>query len=384
MNLEKRTSRQDNNLLLGLIIMTGVTIFSDTLFEVYTDYSLYVISVFVMLFLLLNKVISGRLLLFLSIFTIYLFCSLLYNGGGIGSIVTVALFFLLLYCFTKLKIIRISKNPVVIFSIAMIFYLFIRSFAYGQDFDYYRNNSINPNSMGMFLIYCCMLLFSVLNFRNSVNKLFAVGVVAMAFVALGNYSARGSMLSLLFFLILNVIFSRRVSKRVLLVVVIVIIVVGLAFPFVYLSLYRNDVNFELFGKSLYTGREVIWDSMLDELNQNYMNWLFGLGSKAELWEGHSLNVHNNYFAVLVNFGIVGFVLYYGFLFTMIAKTASIIDEFACAKKLLFMFISGSLLLGFFEVTTLWIPIYPFVCFSLGGAYSFYHNKCTVPVGKERI
>ena len=73
-------------------------------------------------------------------------------------------------------------------------------------------------------------------------------------------------------------------------------------------MYTNNVQFELLGKSLYTGRVDIWINAENNLNNNITALLFGLGSKSNLFLNHDLNLHNNYLGIIVNFGLIGFII----------------------------------------------------------------------------
>lgn len=354
-----------------LIVIAGISLIHKNLFNLYTEISMYLMLLASFALVLLDKKVSRRFLLFGSVFIIYLVGSVFYNGGGFGSLVTVLLFLLMLYNYTKLDIESSTHKLLKSFFILLIIYLFAISFMYAKDFYYYRYNAINQNTMGMFVIYSFMAWYALTNINTFRKKIGTLAILLIALLALFNYSSRGSTIALLFYVVLNVVFRKGVSRKAIMTVTIFIIICGMAFPFVYLILYRSNINFLLFGKSLYTGREAIWNNMFNALNQGAANWLFGLGSKATLWTGHSLNVHNDFFAILVNFGAIGLVLYYGFLITFISRIASVANQNLYAKKLLFMYLASVLMLGCFEVTTLWIPIYPMVCFSLGGAYNIY-------------
>ena len=123
------------------------------------------------------------------------------------------------------------------------------------------------------------------------------------------------------------------------------------------SSYKNDIDITIMGKSLYTGREIIWSNMYDALSENVVNWFFGLGSDVSLWGDRTLNVHNNYFAVIVDFGVIGFLIFYVYIFK---KMGFVNEKESTCKKLLFSFIAYVFLLGVTEVTTMYSVTYSLV------------------------
>ena len=109
---------------------------------------------------------------------------------------------------------------------------------------------------------------------------------------------------------------------------------------------------------MYSGREAIWLNFFNIVFDNVNNFLFGLGSKAELWENHRLNLHNNYLAIFTNFGLVGFLLYYGFLFKEILNISKNknLKNYHLSSLLGFLSV---LFYGFIEVTTFWFIMFFF-------------------------
>jgi len=134
-------------------------------------------------------------------------------------------------------------------------------------------------------------------------------------------------------------------------------------------LYNTGYSLEMFGKPLYTGREELWLNMFTLLKNNTVAFVFGMGSQTVLWE-NDLNVHNNFFNIIVNFGMIGYALYYIFILSYITKLAKYIQQKTVRKPLL-MFVCAVLLLGFSETTSLWSVIFPFAYFGLIVANSKY-------------
>src|SRR5699024_5073584 len=115
------------------------------------------------------------------------------------------------------------------------------------------------------------------------------------------------------------------------------------------------VQITLWNKSLYTGREVLWSDMLRYLSQSWKTWLFGVGSNG--YQGNQdLNIHNDYFAAIFNFGIVGFVIFEMWTFKYIRRAlCNIADKERVAWFC--MFVCVAFVLGITETTTHWSTIF---------------------------
>lgn len=156
-------------------------------------------------------------------------------------------------------------------------------------------------------------------------------------------------MALLVFL-LSSLFIKSIKKNIKFIIV-VLTFVGILFPVIYYVLYLNNVNLNFMEKSLFTGREMIWGNAFNEMAANEVKLILGLGSKANLWEGHNLNMHNNFLGVIVNYGIIGFVCVFYCLATKIINMFVKGTKEQCKNyiiAIIMIYISGM-----FETTLLW-------------------------------
>lgn len=374
MMVSQKKERLSQILFLLLIFIAGISVVTKETYALYDQVSLYIMALFSVGLTALNFRFSKQYWIFVALFSAYLIGSILYNGGGMGSVVTSVISVLMLYCFFSFQPDQISVHILEIFSVVGILFLFGLSFPYGNDYDYYAHQAINPNVLGMFLIYFFMMGCSITTAKPLVQRIVIPILLVLVAIGLYHYGSRGSMLALGLFVVLNLIPKKFMTKRMVIIAACAVIVLGILFPLVYVLLFRNGVEFRIFGKSFFTGRQKIWDNMFNKLNESPLNWLFGIGSNQILWDGAKMNVHNNYFAVLVNSGVIGLLLYYGFLLTVFIKAAGGLQSNERTRRLLYMFISSVLLLGVFEITTLWTTTYPFAFFGLGTAYGLTQRE----------
>lgn len=373
MCVDKQRTRNINIFLLIPIFLCAVCTFSKWTFNIYDSLSLYIILFFTGFTMFVNRKILRSYLIFILFLVLYLPISVFFNNGGLGSVITLISTIFMIYMYSHITLTDRTCRFLVILSTVAIVYLFIRSFGYALDFYYYKSYYLNPNTVGMCLIYFYMIRSIVNQSKSKMHKIETLLLFVLVVIGVQNCSSRGSLLALLFFVVLNLVPKRVITRKNVILISIIIISLGILFPFVYLGLYRNNVQFELFGKSIYTGRETIWNNMFELLDQSSLNWLFGIGSDEVLMSGKELNVHNDYFSVIVNYGLIGLISYYGFVLAIIVKASKYVQNSRFAKVSIIAFITSVLLLGFFEVTTLWSAMYPLSLFSIGTLY----GRCVV-------
>lgn len=369
----KSQSKSERGIISGafpIIILLFVTLFSivnKRLFYEYTNYALYInmlISCGGFIFL---KGVKKTTVIYLLLVTVYLLISIMVSDGGFGSVVTFLVPLFLFIYLSKANFTIAQMKLVRCMCVVLFLYEIYYSLRYAENYRLYALSDINPNTIGMYIMFSFMIWSSLADLKNKVSRIFFFIGLFLALYGMYNCESRGTSFALLTYSLFLVIPSKFISAKRIMLATIVITVVGTAFPFIYIALYKNNINFEMFGKTLYTGREGIWLNMFEAMNDNFSAQIFGLGSKIELWEEHSLNVHNNYFNIIVNFGIIGFVLYFYF----ILKVMSVISrqyKDSTVYKFSMMFVSSVLLLGFSETTSLWSVIFIFAYISIGLAY----------------
>lgn len=207
-----------------------------------------------------------------------------------------------------------------------------------------------------------------MNWKN--RNILMLIIYSLSIWAILNCKSRGSLLTLLVFIIWDSFIPKRwlKNKNTIITITIIIILIGLLIPYIYTRLYIQGFDYTLpfINKSLYTGREHIWSNFYYSIRLSKKNLIFGLGSKSNLWVGNSLNMHNNYLAVIANFGILGFIMYYGFWIKQIGNIyrKKNISDYQVSLVICFICI---LINGYIEVSTLWMNMFFFNFISLGFA-----------------
>lgn len=357
-----------NIILAFLISIAYISLLSRSLAQTYFSFSLAIVIIFTFIGLLIIKRIKRVDTVIIMLTIIYMIISVLINSGGVGSVVTFVTAMLVFEVTTNCSLNkRISVYLKLVSELAII-YLFVYSFRFIPNWYYTQMVDINPNTLSLFMIFA-IYIFDNVKFVNSHNKYLTefeyMVLLGLAFTGLVFLKARGAMASLISYILLNLIPDRFQNRKVLFSICIVLTIVSTLFPFVYMGLYSRRMQLLILGKSLYTGREYIWLRMFQELRKSGWNWLFGMGSKIQLWEGHSLNVHNDSFATIVNFGLIGFLLNEVFILYNTYIACRNIKKEPALKKWLYMFISTVFVLGMTETVTHWAPIFIFSYMGLG-------------------
>lgn len=370
---KKISPLKSNQLITLLYVITCISIYNLNVFNFISNKSLFINATIICICLFLDNKFSKKALIFILFAISFSVTTIFFTNGGFGSVITFIVPIFLHSCICQSKFNEKDRKIILFFSAIMLVYVYIYSIKYVGNFIYFSHYDINSNTIGIFSMFAFMYLNALTDMRGKKYIILLVISCLLSFMCMYNCESRMTTVALLVYILLGHIPYNRLSGQVLYFISIIVIMLGTLFPYIYLMMYRHNITFELFGKTLYTGREQIWDMMFEMLTTRSTSLLFGLGSKVELWKGHNLNVHSNYFNIIVNFGIVGYAIFYYY----IIKNIKMITKSICNQrdwKLLSIFICAVLILGFTETTTLWSEIFIMAYFSLGLVYQSFDNN----------
>lgn len=140
--------------IILLITIPLVSALSIQLMSLYASISIYVSAVLIMMAWVSYGKINRNFILYILTFTFYMFISLYYSNGGIGSILTFGLSILSLELLKNVNLNLCIKKYFRVFTAVMVVLLFISSFQYSgnQGFDY--EGLVNPNTIALLANYC--------------------------------------------------------------------------------------------------------------------------------------------------------------------------------------------------------------------------------------
>lgn len=351
-------------LLLGAL--SCVTLVSPVAFGIVANNLLSLYMVVICTLMMANISFKPSYIACCILWFLYFVGTLVVTKGGLGSAVTIMMPIMLIFFFSKAIYSQIVVSILrVMFALIVVVGFLLSLKCNANRYEFVANN-INPNTISLFVLDSYMLFDALGEKRTKLGTILSIALFGMAIIATALLKARMALLTLFVYLAIVLVLKVFKKKTFATLLTVAIIVLGTIFPLIYLWMYNSGIELVFLGKSLYTGREDIWQLAINGFEQQPLSILYGLGSKAELWSGHSLNVHNNYWAVIVNFGLIGHVIFYGTIVYVVSYITKRQNDLR-TKKIVSAFICGALVLGFTEVSMFWAPTYLFICLGLGFA-----------------
>lgn len=338
----------NSSIVLLMFLLSYAMVLSKPLIDFLGQYVLYIFGFLVVFLICLNRKMYSKQFLLFAVILISLVMSLMYTQGGIGSAIAFIIPFLFLWGLQSISLTSSDEKIIRILSMFMVYFLFARSFSYDLNWWYDRDTIINPNTLAQFSVFAYTYFAAFYNPKKKIRKVLSFVLLIMSIFSCINYSSRGSLGAIIAYMLVSMLIN-KINKKQIIIYFIILVVLSTLFPFVYIYLYENNETATILGKSLFTGREEIWGALLKKLNENPLNWFLGLGSNVNIGKD-VLNVHNTPFSIIVDFGILGFILYYCYILYIIVKLRHYDLK---TKKLILGFFSTTIVLGFTEVTTMW-------------------------------
>lgn len=335
----------------------------------YNSISLYVNYFFILIGFFIFGEIKKSYLIFLIVITLFMSLSLFYTHGGFGSVVTTLASFAILLIMKEMNFTETQKKYYRILNISLILFLFFFSFLGFNNYNYFINHKYNPNGLGFFILYGFLQWAGIADLSNKKGKSLFIILCFCTIVGLFNFKSRSTITALFCYLIF-LLAPKSIVTRKSFMIVTIFIITGTLFPMIYVSIYKSGINFSIFGKSLFTGREDIWMTMFELFAENPLSIFLGLGSNVQLWE-YGMETHNNYYNLIVCFGVFYYFIYFGFILYFINIAAKNIKE-VHTRRLISGFVATALISGFFEITT-FSPFF-FICAYSGLACSFQYSQ----------
>lgn len=328
-NMNLKFTFSSYSFILIMITLNLISLISVETRGLYNQFSLYLNIFFVGLSIMLSKHLAKGFIKFFAfsiVFLAYLAATLSKTSGGWGSVVTAYFGLFYLYALSEIQI--SARNIKYLMGIMVFSLVLLTIFSYGYFDMFYSNRSevINSNIIASTIV-SCIIYIDLLHERSSMrnSKLLLFVLYGLAIYGVFNCSARMSLLVIFLFLILNHVFPKSVfNKTTIPIIALILFVFSLVMPFAYVYLFQNgyQLNQPILGKSLYTGREMLWSEFIYYMGDDVINWLFGIGSKITIAPGTSTvqHLHNNALSIITSFGIVGLMFFYGCIFTFLHKT----------------------------------------------------------------
>ena len=331
-----------------LLLMFTISSIVPSLLNVYSKYVLMIDSVMLIMLIILNnkdiKKSLDKVILLIVILTVSVF-SIIFSNGGIGSFLNLFHFLGGIVVFSSIKVDEKFKKTIYFISIILWLYNIRLSFSIWDSY-LSHNNIYNPNSVACFIFFTSIILRIFLKEYNI--KFVSVLIYVVSLYCIYQTNCRSAFFAYILYLVVSLIpvFNSFIFNHRK-VICYILIIIGTIFPLIYVNMYIKGVDLKIpfMEKGLYTGRENLWNYMLQAIgNEKYGYW-FGLGTNYQTEYGVISNFHNWFMGVLYTFGIPLLILYFKLLINFISKIKT--------RDILYGFIA-MLLIGFSEAIGLWI------------------------------
>lgn len=279
---------------------------ADAIQVVLVLYTLFIGTVYV--YLTLNyRDFFGNECVYIGILIFFMLLSFIINGfKGVTMIASIVSFILGLSIFTKFSIGARAVLISLLVVIALAIFLSLNSFS--PFLDVYPADKFNPNTVCFFvsLISMCIVVMGLKN-----NKYFLL--LIPSFIALFYFSSRTSMFALLFFILAMFIFRKiKMLKKPSLIVAIALFS-AVVFAYFYAVVLFECIgrgSITILGKDIFTGREIIWQDIFEQIQGNY---ILGIGNlfnadKADI-NINLVSGHNSMMHIMIFFGVPAMIFF---------------------------------------------------------------------------
>lgn len=341
-------------LILIYILLEIMSFFNYTFFTFFNNYN--VLFSFIVFFLIYAGNIDKfdkKDLYFTILLSIALIFSTLLNNGSIGSVLNIICLVLGIVIFSKISISNSCYKLIIVLLILLLGFDMYKSLSVYNTTLYYKNTDFNSNTIAQCVLYINMIIFLYFKKAKKNTIMLLILLVPCSIWIIVNTQSRGAALSYMLFIFLFLFRNSKIIKEKGNILLFALSILGTLFPIVYLNMFKRGINYTipLINKSLYTGRETLWLYSYEALVSAPMNIFIGLGSNFTIIGQETLNLHNMFFALIVNFGIVIFFIIMSWLRRFIRKNVRI--------EMVFSLLPIALL-SFFETTILWNAILVFI------------------------
>lgn len=281
----------------------------------------------IILFIFCKIEVKKSLYLYLIPLMIIIILFSILSLSGIGSYLNLLNLILLIIVAQKVKLKKREYKLIVALSCILLLILFFKSIFVWKNFELNKED-INPNVLAQSIILCFGIVYTgIKQIRGEIkSKRILLVLNFMAILAIYFCNCRTALVSIMIFIITQLFenTTRYVNNNIKKILS-MLIVIGISIPIIYVYMYENnvDIKIPLISKSLYTGREILWKSMIDSLNENKMGYLIGLGSHNMTSIGVIKNLHNWYLGMIYLFGIPLTISYYVFLMLNFEKIKNV-------------------------------------------------------------
>lgn len=362
-----------NIMLFFMILPNIIVLFSSNLFNLYSNYSIIINLLFVIVLIVLSpRQYNFKEIFFLILWSLFLILNVFYNTKAYGSALILLEVFLFITALSKIKLEkRFIKIFLGLFLILNIF-LFIKSVTFLRAG--YSNFNTNQLAMNSLVSFMYIVIFN--KYLNKTKLVICFSAI-LTIVSINNYDSRTTFITLLAFILLVFIIPKKLvmKKNIYRLAYSFIIIMSVLIPIGYVLLWLNrfTLSLEFMGKRFFTGREQMWMELYQSMD-SLKNLLFGIGSKG-IFSNELANAHNISLHIIMVSGVIACIIYYSVLikkFEILVKENFAISRFGFESLMAFW---SMIIYGYFEN-----PIQPNRMIFIFLFLSIYVNEMTYSQG----
>lgn len=275
--------------------------------------------------------------------------SIIITSGGFGLL---AMYLLLCISILILKNIKFDykQEMIIISSVAIVFiYRFIYSTG-KLDNAVFFDGYLNPNLVGRSIVYLSIFLYLYCIDKTILLKKIAYVSLSFSLLATIFLNSRASMIVIILFIISQMLipYLHPFKTKWLKLSMLIILLGSIVVPGIIVYISNNDIfiNTTIFGKDLYTGREILWKQFFESFDGSKEKIIFGLGTNIKWWKGH--HMHNDSLNLIQHFGLIGFILHSNLIF-QITKVATNIGSLDLRKTRVLFSLISIIIFSYFEI-----------------------------------
>lgn len=207
--------------------------------------------------------------------------------------------------YTKLKWTTVGLFTVVFAFYGLLLVLFAPKF--GEDATALININTNESSYIMFYLMCIMFAFAI----RSKHKIIAFTLAIVALICQISFVGRSTLLGTLIFIFCVALrkITNKARRKTVRNLQFVLCIMAIAFAYFYAVILYNAAGYGsiiIFGKDIFTGRQIIWNEAFERIKGHL---LFGIGNVLTAGDYiGTVNMHNQMVGYLVCFGLITTVL----------------------------------------------------------------------------
>lgn len=193
--------------------------------------------------------------------------------GGFGSAIMAMNLLLAAMVYNNIEIKRAVYVRLHLFlAVAVTFYVMTADISNIWAITDLTGNEVNPNTIGMFALaaYLHWICFLFERMVKGWKRSIAFILLSMGFVFLILVSkSRTSLLAICLFWALFFLRKNAFGNKEFHILTVVLLVISVIFPVVYIALANQfaETGIIVLGKNLFSGRQVVWQSVFDSIKQ---------------------------------------------------------------------------------------------------------------------